>query len=456
MKKIISIIAAVLMILALTACGNSSTGTGDVPDDAGDQKDAAIEQDVEELERIFSATIDEVVLVDEKDVKITAKELTYTSYSADLELFIENNSDRELSFYAGTMGYSINSVNHYMIADGYVGEDVAAGMQANVTMSFDLDQLMIYGISDIADIGLGFEIKDGYDDYLVTGPLEIKTSIADSYDYDKDTFRQAMDGKALAREYGFTIDYRGDEKLFDEQGMTILSEYVFTNEDGEQALLLEVINQSDLTRYAIVSESVVNGIAVSDYGDSEMVAPGMKAVLDVSFDSLLDPSHLELLGMSKYCEYASLFEVRDLEGTTLSSKDIKISFDEAISLDNFAGDTLYDANGFTVQNVGLVEDSFSYSDDLHILLLVKNDTDKPVSVDTGFNEVYVNKLKTSAIAYGQTVKSGCYALLDVELMGYDLEKNDLTLSDITEISMKLEIRDEKYYTIDEPEAVIAY
>ena len=155
MRKIISIIAAVMMALALTACGNPSPAPADTKDGGNNQENEVIDQGGEGLTPVFSATINETVLVEEKDVKITATELTYTGYSAELELLIENNSDRDLSFYAGTLGYSVNSVNHYMIADGYLGEDVDAGMQARATMSFGLDQLMMYGITDIADIGLG-------------------------------------------------------------------------------------------------------------------------------------------------------------------------------------------------------------------------------------------------------------------------------------------------------------
>ncbi len=88
------------MVLALTACGNSSQGSTD-----GENKpeNEVINQGGEELTPVFSATINETVLVDEKDVKITATELTYTEYSAELELLIENNSNKDLSFYSGSL-----------------------------------------------------------------------------------------------------------------------------------------------------------------------------------------------------------------------------------------------------------------------------------------------------------------------------------------------------------------
>ena len=50
-----------------------------------------------------AANIEETVLVDENDIKITATELNYTDYSVELGLLIENNSSVNLSFTSGTL-----------------------------------------------------------------------------------------------------------------------------------------------------------------------------------------------------------------------------------------------------------------------------------------------------------------------------------------------------------------
>ena len=329
-------------------------------------------------------------------------------------------------------------------------------MKARASVSFSIDQLMVYGITDIADIGLGFEIKDGYDEYLATEPIEIRTSIADTYNYDIDTFRVAMGSKSLAKEYGFVIDYYSDDILFDESDMKVLCSYVITNKNGEQGLLLEVINQSDQNRYARAAESMVNGMVVSDYGDSELIVAGKRALLNIKFDDLLDPNYLELLGMKEYSDYACTFEVETEDGTTLAGKDIQIVFGKTGAAEAFAGETLYDANGYNIQNVGLVEDSTSYSDDLHLLLLVKNGSSQEVTIIPGNNDAYVNKMKTEFLIDSFSFQPGQYGLLDIILRGSDLETNNLTLSDITEISVKLAINDDSFNTVDEPELKITY
>lgn len=64
-----------------------------------------------------SAALAETIMVDESGVKITATRLSYNNYAVELELTIENNSGKDLSFISGSMGYSCNSVNGYMVAD---------------------------------------------------------------------------------------------------------------------------------------------------------------------------------------------------------------------------------------------------------------------------------------------------------------------------------------------------
>lgn len=104
---------------------------------------------------------------------------------------------------------------------------------------------MLYGITDIADITLGIAIFDeNYDDYLPLIQKTIKTSIADKYDYEKDTFMEAMDSEVYAKLVGATIDSSTKEELFDKQGIKSLCTYMITNKEGTQGLLFEVINNS--------------------------------------------------------------------------------------------------------------------------------------------------------------------------------------------------------------------
>ena len=126
MKKRSSLLLMICLIFSLAACGSNTNDAlaGSEQQTAGDQQ----ERSGEELGSFNkSASLDETVMVDENGVKITATGLNYTDYSVDLELSIENSSGKDLSFSSGTMGYHCNSINGYMVSDGYLNCDVQTG-----------------------------------------------------------------------------------------------------------------------------------------------------------------------------------------------------------------------------------------------------------------------------------------------------------------------------------------
>ena len=183
MKKIICLLMVLCMVFTTAGCSNNasevknskvenensvieteeSSADGSLAsenEDESDTKESKVEEP-EKLKETFNqdATIEETVMYDEGDVKITATGLSYSNYDVKLELMIENNTDKDLEFVSGSMGYSCNSVNGIMTNDGYLLCDVAAGKKANDSISFDFDQLMLYGINEIADIEIGFDIS---------------------------------------------------------------------------------------------------------------------------------------------------------------------------------------------------------------------------------------------------------------------------------------------------------
>lgn len=128
MKRLSAIGLALTLVMSLSACDASS----DAPPQSNDNESRYTEQSTSaaEIETTYTtaatvietnqktlgefsetAEIEETVMIDENDIKITATGLKYTSYSVELELDIENNSDKALSFISGSLGYSCNSVN---------------------------------------------------------------------------------------------------------------------------------------------------------------------------------------------------------------------------------------------------------------------------------------------------------------------------------------------------------
>lgn len=400
-----------------------------------------------------TATMEETVLVDESDVKITATALKYTAYDVKLSLTIENNSDQDLSFYAGTLGYSCNSINGWMVDDGYLNADVPAGKKANESVKFDIDELVLLGITDIADLELGFDIEtDGYDEYLLTGPRQIKTSLANSYDYKEDTYRSAITDIGLTDSLGFEILHDSDEIAFDQKGIRVLSQTLVSNSNEDQVLLVEVENTTDSALDVTLGNISLNSLVVqSGSWSHDQVGAGKRRVISMNLSNVLDKVYQDAFGLQEIGSVSYTLELEDDEGDTLvTPQEVALTVTEGVSYDS-TGEELYAADGIRIVSKGLAPDSFEYSDDIHLLLLLENSTKQPLSFDTDYDSVSMNGYMTSFIDYSKKVSPGRAAVLDVELQGYSLEENGITgLEDITEVELTIEVKNDNYKTVASP------
>lgn len=463
MKKILTFLLGAVMLLSMTGC----RPTQPAQDTQSASPEAPVQTGIPETPNtasesgeIFapSATIEETVLVDESDIKITATGLKYTAYDVKLGLAIENNTDQDLSFHSGTLGYSCNAVNGYMVDDGYLSADVSAGKKANETVSFNINELTLLGLVDIADIELGFSITDKqYKDYLQTGPRQVKTSIADSYDYSADTYRRAITDRGLADLQGFSLEGDSKEVLFDQKGVRVLSQVLIRNSSGSQALLVEVENTTSDVIYTTVGDVSLNGLGVqSGAWSTHWVSPGKRRVITINLSNILNESYREVLGIKDFGTVTYTFELKDSDHDalvvpqmlTMARPGGSVSYDAS-------GDELYQEDGIRVVFKGLVPDSFELSDDIHILLLVENGVSETLSFDVDYDSVSVNGYMTDFLCYSRRAEAGGSVVLDVELTDSSLEENGITgLEDITEVELTLEIKNDGYKTVAQPVVVI--
>lgn len=406
-----------------------------------------------------SATMEETVLVDESDVKITATGLKYTAYEVKVSLTIENNTDQELSFYSGTLGYSCNSINGYMVDDGYLNVDVPAGKKANETVEFSVDQLTMLGFTDIADIEIGFDISDSdYDDYLQTGPRQIRTSIADNYDYETDTYRQTITGGSFLGQQGITVIHDSEEVPFDQKGIRVVSQTLVSNSSGEQVLLIEVENTSDDMVYASVGDTALNGLSVeSGTWSTDWVSPGKRRVMSIQLYSLLDESYQGIFGIDEISSVSYSFEISDIEYDTLViPPTLTLTVPGGKAAYDPSGEEVYRENGIRIVSKEIVPDDSDYSDDIHLLFLVENNTQEALSFGVDYDSVSVNGYMARFLCSDRTAAPGGGAILDVELQGYSLEENGITaLEDITEVELKFEIENGHYKTVAEPVVTVS-
>lgn len=173
MKKTLSVLLVLLLVLSLTACGGNDEIEIESPNGASNNGDSG-----NNTPKPQKAEISETVLYDGNGVKITAKGLDMDGFMGpELKLTIENNSGKSL-----TIQDRDTSVNGYMVDSG-MSVDVANGKVANDSVTFMNTSLELCGIHSFATIELSFTAFDSesWDDYFTTEPITLNTSIAESY-----------------------------------------------------------------------------------------------------------------------------------------------------------------------------------------------------------------------------------------------------------------------------------
>ena len=167
------------------------------------------------------ATIEETVIADESGVKITAKGLYYDDYEPKITFEIENNSDEAILVRSISTNDNGNAINGYMVDALFMSEDIEPGKKSKTSMYIDSDELMRLGIKDIAEISLFFEVDDADYQTIFTCNKTIETSIADSYDYSKESYSDAVQNEYVADYLMYDLEYYADDVVYDNEGVQI-------------------------------------------------------------------------------------------------------------------------------------------------------------------------------------------------------------------------------------------
>lgn len=314
MKRILAIILATILAMFLTSCVDSSggdikepsnvtTGNNNEGTQQGEQAGKTEEPektDEPEKPEKTEVTISETVLVDEAGVKITAKSLaTDGIFGTEIKLLIENNSGKDLTFQCRNA-----SVNGYMV-ETMMSVDVANGKKANDSLTFMKSALEAYGIEAIADMEISFHIFDmaKFDTYLDTDAVQIKTSIADTFEYTYDD-----SGELVYEGNGVKIVVKGlaeDDSIF---GPSIA---VYIENTGDKDVTVQTRDVS------------INGFMVETIFSCD-VAAGKRAVDTITFLE----SDLEENGITAIEDVELSFHVFDMTNweTIVDTEVVKITF----------------------------------------------------------------------------------------------------------------------------------
>ena len=469
MKRFLPFLATIIC-LSLTACTNSpnenisdNSFQSTIQSTDSEPKKSSTSSSSSSTAIVFpeldafrqTGKITETVLYNQNNVKITAMGLTYNNYDVELELNIENNSETDLSIRSGTMAYCCNSVNGYMVDIGYLNCDVAAGKKANDTIKFAYSSLRMYGINEIADIEIGFDIdsSDIFDDKfeeIYTDPCSVRTSAAGSYDYSESTFRKAMGSAAVQGEFGITTNYTSDEKLCDSNGISVISEVIAANKDGDKVLFLEVENSTSEEVNIRTSDIVLNGLKI--YGSNysyDTVNPGKKCIVDISFDNILDGQYWDSCGLSEINSVELGFTALKSDDTEMFSTDLTVTTNDSGTMFSSDGAEVYNKNGVKIVSKGLFGGESDYDDNYYLLLLVENSSGKTLTVDDKYDSLSANGYMTNYYCGTAELNTGESQVLRIRLDGDSLAKNKIEdISGIENVEFTVRIRDNNYKEID--------
>lgn len=486
MKKFICLLT--IIALTLTACGEEdiegankvtnddnsvATMTVDAENDeltineepAKEEKNTEIDKKTDKksnsdaLVMFYSnATIEESVIIDEKDIKVTAKGLEYDRQNAYLNLLIENNTTSDLTFYSGTSGSDINEINHFNTSQGYMCCDVSAGMKANEQLRFDGNTLKAYGIFDIAEIKVGIYVKDSdYNDIISPTLVSIPTSIYESYDFDKDTFIEAVEDGIYESEFNASIEYM-DNINKEENGILQKIIMLATNKSGERSVLLELENKTQETKYVVARNVSINGMVV--YGSNwtgDEIGAESRRIMQFDIGNMIDDEYTNVIPLDKIGLFEFELAYYDSEQNEIgvpSKVLINTGEDEEVVLNDEK--TIYDANGIIIAQLALTQDKY---DKIYIPMVIKNNTDKAIRISDDYGSLSVNSFMVSSTLTGcSTIRANSMSIMAIYL--YDTDQKDCginSLEDLKNAQITVEIKNEgSRETIDKPILVFSY
>lgn len=246
-------------------------------------------------------TVEEQVIVDQDDVKITVTGISeHDIWGQQLDLVIENQTDMNLRV---TLEYL--AVNDYMMTDLFV-PSVAAGKNSNEALSFSDTALEEAGIDGIAEIAFAIRVyeEETYDDLFTTDEIVLQTSLYDGYT---------------------PAPLEGGTELYNADGVSI---YYFPLDEDIFGLHLPIFIQNESDRNIQVS---ADDLSINDFMVSVLYVDSVNAGRMGIDEMMFASSDLEELGIESADEIESLefsFRVSDSDtyDTIFESDPVTIEF----------------------------------------------------------------------------------------------------------------------------------
>ncbi|MBO7453155.1 MAG: hypothetical protein J6U54_22715, partial [Clostridiales bacterium] len=237
-----------------------------------DDDDDVFDDETQKNGQAGSYKVDEEVIYDADDIKITATGIVYDDYYGNsLELMIENNSDEKISLYSRNVYVNKCSIDTYMN-----GGDVKSGSKAYAT------------------IGLGDKQIANYYDMKSVGEIEF---LLYGYDDEYNNVFSTDNGEVIVQ---LTTDKKPDEPKFT-GGTTIIDEpdlfvqaKMGTDIYGYTAIIVYCENETGKDLYIEADSLEINATTISDAYLNVNVKNGYKGMGFLTlFDNTLSDNHID-------------------------------------------------------------------------------------------------------------------------------------------------------------------
>ncbi|MCP1110490.1 hypothetical protein [Ohessyouella blattaphilus] len=239
----------------------------------------------------------------------------------------------------------------------------------------------------------------------------------------------------------------------------MVSEALVTDKDGGKALLLEVENNTAESVSVTTSGISINNLVVYDgLWSSDSLNPGTRKILTLSLDSLLEPAFAEKCALEDIGNLQLSFAAENTDSEEIApSKALEIILNKKAAAYDNSGDEVYNEKGVRFVSKGLLGSINEYSNDIYLLVIIHNDTDKSITVRDPYDALSVNGIMADYSLSSLTLEPGKSGLLDLEIYESFLSDNDISdPEDISTAQMTFSVKGEDYKDVTEAKIDLAF
>ena len=446
MKKFLTLLLALTVMFSLISCqgdslnesslnesehesaeSNTSSEQSQEGIESGTQDDDTADIDVLKINR--NVTIEETVLYDSNNVKISAVGISEGILGTEIDLKIENSGNIDIIVSNG----SAVSVNGYTLNNASVRAEVPAGKTAYPDLTLFDEVLLLSGITDIAEISFSLEIcDDEYNSIFNTGYLTIETSAKDGYEK-KNGYKTVLNDPDLLSQIDSELIFYTERDLLSNEYVDLVSQAMINDSYGNDVFILEFENKYHEDLLVNISALAINGLVFPEAINYSWIAKGTKTLISFEVGNILSENFPEHLGLTAISDFTFAVNVADSNGSNLIF-DQRVEYtveSERVPL-NMSGKVVYDTDDFRVISKGWFNKNNGSENEYCLVFIIENNWNKTIKYGRiGGDYLAINKGSIKYDVQGVEILPGTSGLVTVTVKSKHAEEHGIySINDI--------------------------